>query len=165
MLWLQARQEKVTESAKVAEGAEDPSNCDLSAWKKFSLHPSLERALALNGFESPTEIQEACLPAAITGRRDVIGAAQTGSGKTLAFGLPILQVLLEERERTDADKLLASASALSSEQEPEEKGTGVGKLRALILTPTRELALQVRRFIAYALVMPVRFCDPFCDSS
>ena len=136
---IQAKQVRA-ESAKEAEKeAEDRPLSDVTAWKKFSLHSSLERALALRGFESPTEIQEATLAAAITGRRDVIGAAQTGSGKTLAFGLPILQVLLEERENSEADKLMASSSSQGVEGEAVQQG----KLRALILTPTRELALQV----------------------
>jgi ATP-dependent RNA helicase DDX24/MAK5 len=66
--------------------------------------------------------------------QDVIGAAETGSGKTLAFGLPILQRLLEEREK--AERL-----HIEDEKTTEESSTG-GPLRALILTPTRELAKE-----------------------
>lgn len=65
--------------------------------------------------------------------QDVIGAAETGSGKTLAFGLPILQRLLDEQEKIV--------------QKSKNSGKGVGSpLRALIITPTRELALQVAVF-------------------
>ena len=68
-------------------------------------------------------------------QQDVIGAAETGSGKTLAFALPILQRLLEEREK---------ATRLHQEDEKMEKHSGGSPLRALILTPTRELAKQVK---------------------
>lgn len=78
----------------------------------------------------PFGFQAECLLPASRDRRDIIGAAQTGSGKTLAFGLPIMQRLV-----TEADG---------------EAGAGLGErkipgspLRALVLTPTRELAMQV----------------------
>jgi len=83
-----------------------------------SLHPVLCRGLASLKYPTPTPIQSHCLAPAILGRRDVIGAAPTGSGKTLAFSLPVLQGLLES------------------------EGEGV---RGLILTPTRELAMQIRK--------------------
>lgn len=65
--------------------------------------------------------------------QDVVGAAETGSGKTLAFGLPILQRLLEEQDKT--------VKILEEKEKEAEKFEGL--LRALIITPTRELALQV----------------------
>jgi ATP-dependent RNA helicase DeaD len=80
----------------------------------FALDPHLRAGLADLGFESPTPIQAAAIPALLSGR-DVVGRARTGSGKTLAFGLPLLQ----------------RVAAL---------GPGC---RALVLAPTRELALQV----------------------
>lgn len=83
--------------------------------------------------------------------QDVFGAAETGSGKTLAFGLPILQRLLEEREK--AEKLIAETG------EAHERIVSRGYLRALIITPTRELAKQVPISILFAL------SDPFlCHS-
>ncbi|CCM03263.1 uncharacterized protein FIBRA_05390 [Fibroporia radiculosa] len=94
----------------------------LPRWSPFSLHPQLGRALYAQHFSSPTPIQAEALPLARKGR-DIVGVAETGSGKTLAYGLPILH------------HLLAHAS-------PAESKTR-RSVRALILTPTRELALQV----------------------
>jgi ATP-dependent RNA helicase DDX24/MAK5 len=74
-------------------------------------------------FQGPTPIQAATLPAAILGRRNIVGAAPTGSGKTLAYVLPILQHILE----------------LTVDDEERQQRP----LQALILAPTRELALQV----------------------
>ena len=86
-----------------------------------TLHPTLCTSLLKQQFWTPTPIQSATLPAAILGRRNIVGAAPTGSGKTLAYLLPILQSLLSQ-----------------------ENGTR-RVLQALVLTPTRELALQVSR--------------------
>lgn len=82
----------------------------------FDLDPRLQRNLQAMGFEHPTPIQAAAIPPALAGH-DVLGSAETGTGKTAAFLLPLLQ------------KLLSSPRA----KHP----------RALILLPTRELALQV----------------------
>src|SRR5256886_467045 len=82
----------------------------------LGLAPELLRAVAEEGYEQPTPIQQEAIPLALAGR-DLIGSAQTGTGKTAAFMLPILQRLAN---------------------------TGVQHvLRALILVPTRELAEQV----------------------
>ena len=81
----------------------------------FSLHPSLLLGIADLGFEIPTPIQNAAIPLGLAGR-DVLACAMTGSGKTAAFMLPILQRLHADRKRAT---------------------------RALVLTPTRELAAQI----------------------
>ncbi|KAL6903525.1 hypothetical protein ACP4OV_004338 [Aristida adscensionis] len=108
---------------------------DVYAWRELRLHPLLVKAMRRLGFKEPTPIQKSCFPAAAHQGKDVIGAAETGSGKTLAFGLPILQRLLEERDK---------ATRLRQEDESVVEGSSTGSpLRALILTPTRELAKQV----------------------
>ncbi|KAI9441437.1 ATP-dependent RNA helicase [Lactarius indigo] len=96
------------------------SNNLLPEWHFFSLHPQLYAALYSQEFVNPTPIQSLTIPKALGGR-DVIG----GSGKTLAYGLPILHELL--------------TSATSSPPPAKSRRP----LRALILAPTRELALQV----------------------
>ncbi|MER3552884.1 MAG: DEAD/DEAH box helicase [Meiothermus sp.] len=85
----------------------------------FSLRPEVRHALEAKGFTTATPIQAAAIPIALEGR-DVLGQARTGTGKTLAFGLPIANRLEPSRERGRAP-------------------------RAFILTPTRELALQVAK--------------------
>ncbi|KAL0071272.1 ATP-dependent RNA helicase [Marasmius tenuissimus] len=93
----------------------------LPLWHSMELHPQLYKSLHQRKFLEPTPIQEKCIPLALNGR-DVVGIAQTGSGKTLAYGLPILHRLLQDAR-------------------PNKKSKR--SLRALILAPTRELALQV----------------------
>ncbi|XP_017442305.1 DEAD-box ATP-dependent RNA helicase 13 [Vigna angularis] len=113
------------------KGEEDNDEAEFYAWSELRLHPLLMKAICKLGFKEPTPIQKACIPAAAHQGKDVVGAAETGSGKTLAFGLPILQRILEEREK-DANMV----------EEPG-KYSPKGVLRALIIAPTRELALQV----------------------
>lgn len=60
---------------------------------------SVIKALADQNFHSPTAIQAQTLPAAILGRRDILGAAETGSGKTLAFGIPIIKGILDLKKQ------------------------------------------------------------------
>jgi superfamily II DNA/RNA helicase len=102
----------------------------------FGLSAAILRALNDQGYEHPTPIQAQAIPVLLQGR-DVMGAAQTGTGKTASFSLPIIQMLLAH----------ASAST-SPARHP---------VRALILTPTRELAVQVAENVkAYAQHTPLR---------
>nr|KYP77042.1 DEAD-box ATP-dependent RNA helicase 13 [Cajanus cajan] len=116
-------------------GEEDIDETEFYAWNDLRLHPLLMKAICKLGFKEPSPIQKACIPAAAHQGKDVVGAAETGSGKTLAFGLPILQRLLEEREK--------AANMVEESDEEPEKYAPTGFLRALIIAPTRELALQV----------------------
>jgi ATP-dependent RNA helicase RhlE len=81
----------------------------------LKLHPNLLKGVKEMGFARPTPIQNDAIPPAVDGR-DVLACAMTGSGKTVAFLLPVLDHLLADRRRAT---------------------------RALILTPTRELAAQI----------------------
>ena len=101
-------------------------------FNELNLSAPVLRAVAQAGYESPSPIQAAAIPPVLAGR-DLMGCAQTGTGKTAAFALPML------------DRLTASA--------PRQKGA----LRALIRTPTRELALQLgESFEAYGKYLTLR---------
>mmetsp|Transcript_26649 Transcript_26649/g.67030 ORF Transcript_26649/g.67030 Transcript_26649/m.67030 type:complete len:863 (+) Transcript_26649:124-2712(+) len=128
-----AQKQAERQAAEAAEAAEAEAATDVSAWRDFGLHARVLAAIAKLGFACPTPVQAESLLPATRDRRDIIGAAQTGSGKTLAFGMPIMHRLLMEAEDRGT---------------VEEEGPAVGKfpaspLRALILAPTRELAMQV----------------------
>ena len=92
----------------------------MAATGGVSLHVNIAQGLSRLGFDRPTPIQAETLPASIMGRRNIVGAAPTGSGKTLAYLFPILQHLLDDPSTNESSSL-----------------------QALILAPTRELALQV----------------------
>lgn len=85
----------------------------MTSFVEFELSRRLQQAIDEMGFEEPSPIQAACIPLVLSGR-DVIGQAQTGTGKTAAFGIPLV-----------------------------EKAGPDPKVHALVLTPTRELAIQV----------------------
>jgi ATP-dependent RNA helicase RhlE len=97
------------------------------SFAELGLRPEILRAVAEAGYTTPTPIQLQAIPLILEGL-DVMGGAQTGTGKTAGFALPILQKLMP----------LANASP-SPARHP---------VRALILTPTRELAIQVEEAIA-----------------
>ena len=120
-------------------GEEEEEKDIADAWVQYDLHRLLLKGVRKLGFTSPTPIQEKVLHPAIKGRMDIVGAAETGSGKTMAFGLPILQRLMQDKEEENW-----------YEDYPDEEKPGKGKkhLRALIVTPTRELALQVAKMLA-----------------
>ncbi len=111
----------------------------MSGFDSLGLSPAILRATGQCGFDEPTPIQAQAIPVALSGK-DILATAQTGSGKTLAFVLPILQQL----------EKLASPSPR--------------KTRALILVPTRELAMQVTatiRELAPYLATPIRWACVF----
>ena len=89
----------------------------MTKFSEFSLSPALMARLDSNKFETPTPVQSACIPPALEGR-DVLATAQTGTGKTLGFLIPIIEML----------------------QKAEGRGA-----QALIVLPTRELAMQVEQ--------------------
>ncbi len=113
--------------ATMSDTAVQPST---STFDQFGLAPDILKAIADQGYTTPTPIQAQAIPVVLAGR-DVMGAAQTGTGKTASFSLPIIQ------------RLLPSASTSASPARHP--------VRALILTPTRELADQVAANVrAYA---------------
>src|SRR5437667_8660522 len=92
-------------------------NRSFMSFSSFDIEPRLQKGVRQLGFEQPTPIQTATIPPALAGQ-DILGSAETGTGKTAAYLLPILHKLLTAPPRAHS-------------------------LRALILVPTRELALQV----------------------
>jgi len=94
-------------------------------FKDLNLIEPILRALNTEGYSTPTPIQEQSIPVALAGR-DLLGCAQTGTGKTAAFAIPILQHLYAEKSNGQRTK----------------------GIRALVLTPTRELAIQIDESIA-----------------
>ncbi len=110
------RQSELPPAPKKSKDAAAPA-ANTSSFAELGLSAKTCKAVADEGYENPTPIQSQCIPIVLSGR-DLLGLAQTGTGKTAAFALPII------------DRLMAQPSAT--------RGT-----RALILTPTRELAVQV----------------------
>jgi len=131
-----AAQQAVAAEAVAMPAAFAAAEPDEVRFADFGLSPAILRALTDQGYVHPTPIQAQAIPVLLQGR-DVMGAAQTGTGKTAGFALPIIQMLLAH----------ASAST-SPARHP---------VRALILTPTRELAVQVAENVkAYAQHTPLR---------
>ena len=93
----------------------------MNHFSELSLRPVLQDNLLRHGFATPTPVQAETIPAALAGR-DIVATAQTGTGKTLAFVLPLLESLLNG---------------------PERRG-----IQALVLSPTRELAMQTEETLA-----------------
>ncbi|XP_045483510.1 ATP-dependent RNA helicase DDX24 [Harmonia axyridis] len=115
-----------SKSDATIEEISEESNIETTAWNEYGLSEHLVNGIRDQGFQHPTEIQSLTLPAAIFGKKDILGAAETGSGKTLAFGLPILNSIIHMKSET------------SDEDRP---------LYAVILTPTRELAIQIKNHL------------------
>ena len=97
-------------------------------FKELNLTPEIHKALKDKNYTEPTSIQAKAIPL-ILEREDVLGSAQTGTGKTAAFAIPIIQLL----------------------QEDQRNQNGKRKISSLVVTPTRELAIQIgENFTAYA---------------
>jgi len=107
------------------------------SFDSLGLAPELLRAVREQGYDRPTPVQASAIPAALSGR-DLMASAQTGTGKTAGFTLPLLQRLTTGRQG------------------------GSRRIRALVLTPTRELAAQVGESIAtYGRHLPLRSTQVF----
>jgi len=110
------------------------------SFESLGLQPALLRALAALGYETPTPVQAEAVPLILAGR-DLLAGSQTGTGKTAAFTLPLLQRLFPAGQRP------ASATA---------------RVRALVLTPTRELAVQIHESVrAYGKHLPLKSAQVF----
>ena len=105
----------------------------MTTFETLDLIEPIRRALTAEGYTSPTPIQAQAIPHLLTGR-DLLGIAQTGTGKTAAFALPMLQRLVQNH-----------------------RAAGPRCARALVLTPTRELAIQIAEsFKTYGRNLPIR---------
>ena len=108
------------------------------SFSSLGLRAELSRAVSEKGYSAPTPIQQQAIPLILQGR-DIMGGAQTGTGKTAGFTLPLLQ------------RLMAAGKAKNN------SGKGRRPVRALVLTPTRELAAQVAESVlTYGKHLPLR---------
>ncbi len=123
----------MTTHDKGAKRTDPAANSTSPAFSDLDLSSSLLSALRARGYEQPTPIQAQAIPHLLNGR-DLLGVAQTGTGKTAAFALPMLDLLSASRQRLDPRRP-----------------------RALVLTPTRELASQIAAsFDAYGQRLSIR---------
>jgi ATP-dependent RNA helicase RhlE len=95
-------------------------------FEKLNIIPPILKALKEQNYESATPIQAKAIPA-ILAKKDILASAQTGTGKTAAFAIPILQQLVEDKSQAGSHH----------------------RIRALIITPTRELAIQIGENFTY----------------
>ena len=111
------------------------------SFAELGLTPELLRAVADQGYTEPTPVQREAIPIVLAGR-DLLAGAQTGTGKTAAFVLPILQ-------RLNATRTPGWQSAPPAPGNGSRKGRDASRepIRTLVLTPTRELALQVEESV------------------
>ena len=109
----------MSETPRRSPPAPPESGADEVRFEQLPLHPSLHAGAREMGYRAATPIQSRAIPEAVLGR-DLVATAQTGTGKTAAFLLPILERTLD---------------------------LPPGRIYALVLTPTRELALQAEEFL------------------
>lgn len=102
-------------------------------FKDLDIIKPILRAVEEAGYEQPTEIQENSIPVVLKGK-DILGCAQTGTGKTAAFAIPILQNIVRDKEKNDERNI-----------------------KALIVAPTRELAIQIEEnFAMYSKYLDIK---------
>ncbi|MDR2885879.1 MAG: DEAD/DEAH box helicase [Rikenellaceae bacterium] len=115
-------------------------------FNELNIAEPILRAVREKGYDEPTPIQMQAIPVVSRGK-DIFGIAQTGTGKTAAFAIPILQHLWEERSRNNNTQTEEAAESLPPRRDRRGRSHGRSQqhsiIRALILTPTRELALQI----------------------
>ena len=121
----------------------------------LGLLPELLRAVADEGYTEPTPVQAEAIPLVLAGR-DVLAGAQTGTGKTAAFVLPILQILHGTRPKPREQSF--------GNMRP--RGSTGLPIRCLVLTPTRELALQIEQSVrTYGAQRPILTRSAYNSSS
>ncbi|XP_078036621.1 ATP-dependent RNA helicase DDX24 isoform X2 [Augochlora pura] len=197
---LNLKSDKESEFHSQSDSENEVDNFNMQAWSVLGVPKPIIKALEDQQFYSPTTIQMLTLPPAILGRRDILGAAETGSGKTLAFGIPIINGILELKNKSivepgdnslkklgnktrnkgwtcseskTTESEAAETDNSSSESDYEEDNdvdkNNIGCVRvindieiskpknyaqkplyALILTPTRELAIQIKNHLTKA---------------
>lgn len=102
----------------------------LMTFKELKITEPVLKALSDKEYVTPTPIQEQAIPAGVEGR-DILGIAQTGTGKTAAFAIPIIEQLMKGEKNPE------------KENKPSLSKNNKRRIKALILTPTRELAIQI----------------------
>src|SRR5436190_1633074 len=108
----------------------------------LGLAESIVRSVVSEGYSIPTPIQAQAIPHVLAGK-DVLGCAQTGTGKTAAFSLPLLHRLMSARSHTSDAHHQGHNGHAQNGAAPHHR-----HIRALILSPTRELALQIMESLA-----------------
>ena len=109
----------------------------IMTFNELKITDPILKAIGEKGYQTPTPIQQKGIPVALDGR-DMLGIAQTGTGKTAAFAIPILQHLSSGMQAEPTDVPRRNRRGRNHDRE-----SGVRPIRALILTPTRELAVQI----------------------
>ena len=109
----------------------------IMTFNELKITDPILKAIGEKGYLAPTPIQQKGIPVALDGR-DMLGIAQTGTGKTAAFAIPILQHLSSGMQAEPTDVPRRNRRGRNHGRE-----YGVRPIRALILTPTRELAVQI----------------------
>jgi ATP-dependent RNA helicase RhlE len=130
---------------------------DSNPFESLALIEPILRALSEEGYEEPTEVQQTAIPKLLEGK-DLLATAQTGTGKTAAFALPMLQLLHQRpRKSQDSRETPVPRRSRGGRRSRGRRSSGrTGGVRALILTPTRELALQIdESFRAYGRHLPL----------